>query len=439
MKSTILSIGAAALLSAQSVLAADGLKCSLDKHCPKEAPCCGLYGDCGTGAFCLGGCDPRMSFSLDSCVPEPTCQSKKFTFNSKDRIQDVSEYLGDASKADWVVTGEPLFSNGNLLLTMPPRSVGTVLSSTHYMWYGNVKAKMKTSRGRGVVTAFILFSDVKDEIDYEWVGVDLETTQTNYYFQGIPKYDQSGNITGTSNTFENYHEYEINWTPDEITWLVDGKKGRTKKRSETWNATAQQWDFPQTPSRVQFSIWPGGADTNPKGTVDWAGGAINWVDHPDLKDPGYYYAMVSEVEIKCWDGSNGVGTNKGKTYYYNSARGTNDTVVDSDKNGILSSLQATGLDMNKGGDKSKPDASTTGVDIPSVPGGSGVGPGQAGTNQGGGQAAQPPDNCFSDNFVQKCGTGGSSKNAGGRVETPSILSGSSAFAVVVAFAGLVML
>lgn len=352
MKSTILSIGAAALLSAQSVLAADGLKCSLDKHCPKEAPCCGLYGDCGTGAFCLGGCDPRMSFSLDSCVPEPTCQSKKFTFNSKDRIQDVSEYLGDASKADWVVTGEPLFSNGNLLLTMPPRSVGTVLSSTHYMWYGNVKAKMKTSRGRGVVTAFILFSDVKDEIDYEWVGVDLETTQTNYYFQGIPKYDQSGNITGTSNTFENYHEYEINWTPDEITWLVDGKKGRTKKRSETWNATAQQWDFPQTPSRVQFSIWPGGADTNPKGTVDWAGGAINWVDHPDLKDPGYYYAMVSEVEIKCWDGSNGVGTNKGKTYYYNSARGTNDTVVDSDKNGILSSLQATGLDMNKGGDKS---------------------------------------------------------------------------------------
>jgi beta-glucanase (GH16 family) len=38
----------------------------------------------------------------------------------------------------------------------------------------------------GVVTAFILLSDVKDEIDYEFVGADLESAQSNYYFQGIP-------------------------------------------------------------------------------------------------------------------------------------------------------------------------------------------------------------------------------------------------------------
>jgi beta-glucanase (GH16 family) len=69
---------------------------------------------------------------------------------------------------------------------MPRGSVGTVISSTAYMWYGNVKARLKTSRGRGVVSAFILFSDIQDEIDYEWVGVDLETAQTNFYFQGVP-------------------------------------------------------------------------------------------------------------------------------------------------------------------------------------------------------------------------------------------------------------
>lgn len=73
----------------------------------------------------------------------------------------------------------------SVLLTMPRKSVGTVLASTAYMWYGNVKATFKTSRGKGVVTAFILLSDVKDEIDYEFVGVDLNTAQTNYYFQGI--------------------------------------------------------------------------------------------------------------------------------------------------------------------------------------------------------------------------------------------------------------
>lgn len=127
-----------------------------------------------------------MSFSLDSCTPEPVCQSKVYPMDSLDRIVDVSKYLGDPSTADWVSQGEPLLYDNSVLLTMPPKSVGTVLASTTYMWYGNVKAQVKTSRGAGVVTAFILLSDVKDEIDYEWVGANLTTAQTNYYFQGIP-------------------------------------------------------------------------------------------------------------------------------------------------------------------------------------------------------------------------------------------------------------
>jgi beta-glucanase (GH16 family) len=44
---------------------------------------------------------------------------------------------------------------------------------------------MKTSRGAVVVTAFVMMSDVKDEIDVEFIGVDLRTTQLNYFFQGI--------------------------------------------------------------------------------------------------------------------------------------------------------------------------------------------------------------------------------------------------------------
>lgn len=68
---------------------------------------------------------------------------------------------------------------------MAPSTVGTLLASNHYMWYGKTTAKLKTSRGKGVVTAFILLSDMKDEIDFEFVGVDLDTAQTNYYFQGV--------------------------------------------------------------------------------------------------------------------------------------------------------------------------------------------------------------------------------------------------------------
>jgi len=106
--------------------------------------------------------------------------------NSLDGIVDVGKYLGDPTKADWVSQGEPVLYNGNVLLTMPAKSVGTVLASSVYMWYGTVTAKLKTSRGAGVVTAFILLSDVKDEIDYEYVGTELDIAQTNYYYQGIP-------------------------------------------------------------------------------------------------------------------------------------------------------------------------------------------------------------------------------------------------------------
>lgn len=130
-----------------------------------------------------------MSFSLDSCAPAPQCADRTMTMNTKDgSIVGQADYLGDSSKADWVHSdgAQVLQNSEGVLLTMPKESAGTVLASTVYMWYGNVKAKIKTSRGAGVVTAFILLSDVKDEIDYEFIGVDLETAQTNFYFQALP-------------------------------------------------------------------------------------------------------------------------------------------------------------------------------------------------------------------------------------------------------------
>jgi beta-glucanase (GH16 family) len=236
------------------------------------------------------------------------------------------------------------------------------------MWYGNVQAKFKTSRGVGVVTAFILLSDVKDEIDYEFVGADLEVAQSNYYFQGIPDYDNEANIT-LSDTFENYHTYEIDWTPDSITWLVDGQVGRTKKRTDTWNASANQWDFPQTPARVQLSLWPAGLASNGEGTVAWAGGLVDW-DSADIKNNGYYYASFTSVTVNCFNATTPPGTNTGVSYTYNGYSGTNDTVVDGKNATVLGSFLATGLDMDLGASASGAQPSSTAESIPGVSGGS---------------------------------------------------------------------
>lgn len=321
--------------------------CSVSQKCPTDTPCCSQYGECGVGAYCLGGCDPRASFSLDSCEPEPVCQNLNYDFSSLNGITENTKYLGDSSKTDWVMSGEAVPYQDSVLLTMAPSTAGTVLASSTYMWYGNAKAILKTSRGRGVVTAFILLSDVKDEIDFEFIGVDLETAQTNYYFQGNPNYNNAGNIS-LSDTFNNFHTYEIDWTPDQIQWIIDGQVGRTTKRIDTWNATTNQWDYPQTPARVQLSIWPGGLATNAKGTIDWAGGEIDFTKNdPDIANQGYYYATLQSVSINCFNSPTAPGTNTGNSYTYSSYAGTNDTVVDGTKGTLLASFLADGTDPNK--------------------------------------------------------------------------------------------
>ena len=160
--------------------------CSENNPCPSSAPCCSQYGECGVGAYCLGGCDPRYSFDLESCVAAPVCQSADYKLTSLDDVTANTVYLGNSSSANWVSSGTPVVYNDEaLLLTMAPDTVGTLLMSTHYVWYGKISATLSTSQGAGVVTAFIMMSDVHDEIDFEFVGVDMMHAQSNYYFQGI--------------------------------------------------------------------------------------------------------------------------------------------------------------------------------------------------------------------------------------------------------------
>lgn len=429
-----------ALLGVSSVLAAE-TECNVNKRCPEESPCCSQYGECGVGAYCLGGCDPRSSFSLDACVPAPVCQDRDITFDSLDRIKDISEYLGDPEKADFVASGEPALHDNNVLLTMPKGSSGTVLSTTTYMWYGNVKARIKTSRGRGVITGFILFSDVQDEIDFEWVGVDLSTAQTNFYTQGIPNYKNSKNITDLSDTFKEFHDYEIRWTPDKIEWFVDGELGRSKDRKDTWNATGNRWDFPQTPARVQLSLWPGGREDNPQGTIEWAGGVIDW-NSADIQQVGFYYATLESLKIECYNADSPPGTNKGKSYTYKEGAYTNDTVIDGDKDTIIASLDATGLDMDAGAPaEDTSDEQTSGARPSSthlqVPGGSNPvddhaddnGGGDSGDNGSDSSGSVPSgDDCPIGSFCQ----GGSSNSNNNNDDNSGAKSKASALAIIIA-------
>lgn len=284
-------------------------------------------------------------------MPMPRMSSFTDTFASLDNIEESTDYLGNSSEVDWVYTGYLTSYNDALLLQMPNGSSGTVVSSTKYLWYGKIGVTVKSSRDKGVVTAFITFSDVQDEIDFEFMGYNLTNPQTNYYAQGILNYTNSRNTSAT-NTYENWHYYEVDWQEDYLTWLIDGEVVRTLEKENTYNETADRYNYPQTPSRIQFSLWPGGSTLNSVGTIEWAGGEIDW-DSDDITDYGYYYAYVKNFTVETNDLPSGVklvGSNSSDelhAFLYNSTLGDQDNVYLTNETTWLGSDGATGFDRQQ--------------------------------------------------------------------------------------------
>ncbi|KIY02276.1 uncharacterized protein Z520_02414 [Fonsecaea multimorphosa CBS 102226] len=422
--------------------------CGGGVQCPSDTPCCSQYGQCGVGAYCLGGCDPVNSFSLDSCVPAPVCQSQTYDFSNLDGIMPNTKYLGDPTTADWVSSGSPLEYNNSVLLTMAEGTVGTLLASTRSVWYGKISARFATSAGAGVVTAFILLGNSKDEIDFEFVGTQLTSAQTNFYSQGVPVYTNGGNTTGLSDVHANFHEYEIDWQPDSITWSIDGNAVRTLNREDTWNETANRYYYPQTPCQVQLSLWPGGLASNGEGTIEWAGGLVQW-DSPYMTN-GYYYAQFDEVTVQCYDPPAGANVNGSKSYIFTDPAMTNNTVEITNDNTVLKSFLGTGTNESAGSNTASSSGSSKTTQPATVPGLSGGGTGSnggrgdnttgssdsgSGDNSGSGSSSASATGAASTGFVQ--GDGGDSSNGAGQIggKSETVLKGS-LFAVVVAVVGL---
>jgi hypothetical protein len=209
---------------------------------------------------------------------------------------------------------------------------------------------------------------------------------------------------------------------------------RTKKRSDTWNSTSNRYDFPQTPSRIMLSLWPAGLSSNGQGTVDWSGGLINW-NSPYMQN-GYYYAMVSDVNVQCYDPPSGSNIQGSKSYIFTDAAGTNNTVEITDNLVVLKDLTGTGENPGTDSTSTSSKGSKASATPESVPGVSGAGargedtsggsaPGVSGSGTTSGAAAATNTGA-SGGFSQGTTSG---KSAGSRVEEKV---GGSVFAVIVA-------
>ncbi|KXN69149.1 glycoside hydrolase family 16 protein [Conidiobolus coronatus NRRL 28638] len=261
-----------------SYIAADQPKCKCDKF----SPCCSYTGYCGKGMnFCGIGCNQDGNFNGTKCLKPVPCKSGTFKFSDPSRVVKNTDYKGNYNKNDWIIVGgEADYRNGNIFLKANKKITGTRIEATRYIQYGKITARMKTADSPGIVSSFITMSDVKDEIDWEWVGDDSASGNGGKH-----------EIGGNSN--EDFHDYTIDWKPEGIEWLIDGKSVRWLPTSE------KDGKLPNTPSRIMFSIWTTDADGVAKGTREWAGGDVNY-NTQQMKENGYFDIEIESLNVQCY-------------------------------------------------------------------------------------------------------------------------------------------
>lgn len=203
----------------------------------------------------------------------------------------ILEYNGNASSSFTLDAGSLGPGPEGVLLQLKAAQQAKI-STTDYLMYGYVEATLRHNARQGLVAAFITMSNVKDEIDWEFTTANASTGKTNYFWLGQPTTAHGTDVSPRNFSVSDWHTYGLNWTSSQLQWTIDGQAVRTLTRDQAGNS------YPRSPSRVQFSTWAGGNATNPKGTIEWAGGPIDW-DTPEYKKNGFYSQEIKQFNVQC--------------------------------------------------------------------------------------------------------------------------------------------
>ncbi len=129
---------------------------------------------------------------------------------------------------------------------------GEVLFSTKY---GKIEARISMPAMAGMWPAFWMMPvenkygqwPLSGEIDIvEARGrIDNEINGTIHYGEALPNNKQSGTkYTLKKDTIKDFHVYAVEWTPDEIKWLIDGEVYGTSSNWYTVDKNEEVLDYP---------------------------------------------------------------------------------------------------------------------------------------------------------------------------------------------------
>jgi hypothetical protein len=158
-----------------------------------------------------------------------------------------------------------------------------------YKW-GRFEVRMMSSGREGMLSSFFTYNDLNgiwNEIDIEILGRYPDDIQFNTITPG--RFNHLGHYKAPFSPHQDYHTYAIEWTPQYVSWFVDGRE--VLKQIGTHISTLVQ------PQKIMMNVWIPNFE-------NWVG---TW---NDLVLPAFaYYDFVSYASYTPSSGSTGTGNN----------------------------------------------------------------------------------------------------------------------------------
>ena len=247
---------------------------------------------------------PIAAQTWTACNPlnETTCPTNmalgmEYNFN-------FTQWTGSTNTTVWNTTaGTPDYGVNGAGFTVAKKLDSPTIQSNFYFFFGTVEVIMKAATGQGIISSIVLESDDLDEIDWEFMGGNTTHVETNYFGKGNTTSFDRAIYYPVDKPQDDFHNYTVVWAKDKLEWIIDGNSVRTLAYDDANGGK----NFPQTPMNLRLGIWPAGDPKNPNGTIQWAGGPVDYSQGP-------YTMVVTSATVK--DASSGA------TYAYGDTTGS---------------------------------------------------------------------------------------------------------------------
>lgn len=157
----------------------------------------------------------------------------------------------------------------------------------YHIQYGKIEVRMKAAQGSGLLSTFFTWKEGSEQSAVFWEEIDVEVfgknNATAWQSNIITGYDPRKTSEQVHNQNfslgDDFHTYCIEWTPDYVSWGLDGQEIRKTTGNPAVELTS--------PAGIRFNFW---ASTSPSWAGSWDDTIlpqyqfINWIKYYRYED-----------------------------------------------------------------------------------------------------------------------------------------------------------